>query len=76
MIATPEEAKWINEFKRLAKRCPPSLWLYAGENPLSIMRYREEDGKPAFGGMNPSPYGYDQAYIVGTVKIANDGGDW
>lgn len=69
---TPEEKQAIASLKRLAKTWPKSLWLFAGDGGLSVMRY--ENGKyravlPG-GGMNP-------AYLVERISsIDAEGGDW
>lgn len=68
---TQEELKAIKSLHRLAKTWPKTLWLFAGEGEyISILKYGK-DGQM----MNESGV-VDQDYIVDSVKIPNDGGDW
>lgn len=72
--ATKAELKWIEDFKKLAKRCPKSIWIYANGYDLNIMKYPEGSrdrmmNKRDGGGVDPDN-------IIGRVEIANDGGDW
>lgn len=68
---TREETKAIAALKRLAKKWPKSLWLYAGGGSLAIMRGDHEGGHhlTASGGVDPD-------YQLDTVHIDSDGGDW
>jgi len=75
MEPTEEEAKWIRAFKRLAKKCPDSLWLFSGSGTLYVMR-KNESGHHAIDGPASSRGGVDQDYILDHVDIENDGGDW
>ena len=68
---TPEEAKAIKEFKALAKRWPKSLWLFSASGGLHVM-HKDADGTHA----HLPNCGIDPAYIVDTIDIDNDGGDW
>jgi hypothetical protein len=68
---TKEEHNVIRSLKRLEKKWPKSLWIFADGNSLKIMKCGE-NGEHVIcreGGMNP-------AYIVATININNDGGDW
>jgi hypothetical protein len=67
---TPEEAKAIKALKRLAKAWPPSLWLFSASGTLNVMRVAS-DGGHAFTGD-----AIDQSYVIDTIAIPNDGGDW
>ena len=69
--ATPEERKAINALKRLAKKWPKSLWLFSASGSLCVMR-TDENGEHAHiaGG------GADAHYVLETIDIPNDGGDW
>lgn len=71
MELTKVEKNAINTLKRLAKRWPESLWLFSGSGTLCVMKksaegehVREDNGAVS------------QDYIVGTIDIENDGGDW
>lgn len=68
--ATKAELKWIEEFKKLAKRCPKNLWLFSGSGSLCVMKYPEDmNTMNESGGVNPEN-------IIDIVEIKNDGGDW
>ena len=71
MDPTKKEKNAINTLKRLAKRWPESLWLFADGNGLHVMR-SDIDGKHIIcdnGAMDPD-------CILDTIDIENDGGDW
>ncbi len=74
LVLTPEEKKAIAALRRVAKIWPESLWLYSASGSLTIMRKTTEGkrGVEIRGGAES----VDRAYIVGTVDIPNDGGDW
>jgi hypothetical protein len=67
---TPEEAKAIRALKRVAKDWPDSLWLFSAAGTLTVMR-KGPDGGHVHNGEN-----VDQSFIVDTIDIENDGGDW
>lgn len=72
MPLTDEERKAIASLKRLAKKWPPSLWLFTN-GAISIMKNRP-DGTRAItitGGVDPD-------YTVDSIgeQIPSDGGDW
>ena len=75
-----EERAAINSLKRLAKRWPKTLWLFA-DGDLNVMRCGA-DGKRAYTplvhrGMAPGEGGrVDPDYLVDTVALPSDGGDW
>lgn len=71
--ATKAELKWIEDFKKLAKRCPKSLWIYANGYDLNIMKYPE--GSNGFMSKRDGS-AVDPDNVIGRVEIANDGGDW
>lgn len=72
---TREEKLAITSLRRLAKRWPDTLWLFSASGRLCVMR-KNGNGHHAHGGANPSPTGVDPDYIVETIDIENDGGDW
>lgn len=68
---TKDELRAIKALKRMAKKWPSSLWLFAGGGQLWVMRYGD-DGDAAmteFGGVDP-------AYCVTEIDIPCDGGGW
>jgi hypothetical protein len=75
LIPTPEELSAIRALKRLAKRWPKSLWLFSASGNLHVMQTGEngervmDHGTIADGGVNLD-------YLLATVDIPNDGGDW
>ena len=68
---TPEEAKAIRALKRLAKNWPSSLWLFAASGDLCVMRLAPGQGM----GSTPTG-GMDPAYVLDSIAIPCDGGDW
>lgn len=68
---TPEERKAINALKRLAKTWPKSLWLFSASGSLHVMR-ADSDG----GHIHIGSGGVDPDYILDSIDIPNDGGDW
>jgi len=72
---TKEERNAIASLKRLATRWPGTLWLFSASGTLCVMR-KNDGGQHSMGGANPSNTGVDPDYIVDTINIENDGGDW
>lgn len=68
---TKEEQNAINTLNRLAKRWPKSLWIYAADGRLYIMR-KDEDGTHVLDDRG----GVLQEHIVDDVNIDSSGGDW
>ena len=68
---TKEEEKAIKSLERLSKRWPETLWLFSGSGSLLVMKYGD-DGHPVM----TASGAVDQDYIVGTIEIPNDGGDF
>ena len=68
---TEEEQQAINDLQRLRKRWPKTLWLFSASGTLCVMRKGPDGNRATLPGG-----GVDQAYIVATVGIENDGGDW
>ena len=66
---TEEQA--IHALERLAKKWPSNLWLFSNGCNLYVMRTKPNGDRAMFpsGGVDPS-------YIVTTVDIPSDGGDW
>jgi hypothetical protein len=67
---TEDEKKAVTSLKRLANRWPKNLWLFSASGTLCVMR-TDSNGEKVLDGE-----GFDQDYIVGTINISNDGGDW
>lgn len=68
---TAEERRAIATLHRLAKRWPESLWLFSASGTLCVMR-RRQDGERAC----TSSGAADPDYVLATINIPNDGGDW
>ncbi len=68
---TPEERRAINALKRLAKTWPKSLWLFSASGSLHAMR-ADRDGNH----VHTRGGGIDPDYLLDTIDIPNDGGDW
>ena len=73
MEPTPEEKKAIASLKRLAKKWPKSLWLFSASGTLNVMRANEDGGAICTQGKYS---GVDPDYILASIDIPNDGGDW
>lgn len=68
---TDEEKKAIASLKSLAKKWPDSLWLYAADGGLWVMK-KDGYGRHA---INASG-GVDPDYAIEIVRLEADGGDW
>lgn len=68
---TPEELRAIRALKRLAKTWPKSLWLFSASGSLHVMR-ADLDGNH----VHTRDGGIDGDYLLDTIDIPNDGGDW
>lgn len=68
---TSEEQKAIRALKRLARTWPKSLWLFSASGTLCVMRSRQD------GNHHTTPDGgIDPDYVLESINIPNDGGDW
>ena len=67
---TREEDLAIGTLHRLEKRWPKSLWLFSANGQLCVMK-KDQGGKRVM-----DKEGVDSAWVVATVSIENDGGDW
>ncbi len=72
MDLTKQEQSAIDRLKRLAKKWPASLWLFSASGTLCVMK-AGENGEQVH---REDDFGIDPAYLVATVNIMNDGGDW
>ncbi len=79
-----EEQAAIRALKRLAKKWPKSLWLFV-TGTVHVMRCGEdgervyipiEDGYLRGPGESSQGGGVDPDYMVTTIKMPSDGGDW
>lgn len=70
---TREERLAVASLERLSRRWPKTLWIYATGSPngICLMKAMPDTSRPElpFGGV-------DRDYLIGFVKIPNDGGDW
>ena len=71
MKLTKQEQKAIIALKKIAEAWPSTLWLYSASGSLCVMTH-DRNGNRALtlGG------GYNQDYVIDTIDIPNDGGDW
>lgn len=67
---TDEETKAIRALKRLAKKWPITLWLFAGTGGLDVMK--KNDGEAVY----LKSGNVDGDYKVDNIYIEADGGDY
>lgn len=68
---TAEEKAAVAALRRLAKKWPDSLWLFAASGNLHIMK-NDESGQRAITHLG----GVDPELTVAHIEIPCDGGDW
>jgi len=61
----------IKRLNELANGWPRGLWIYSADGRLYVMRCGK-DGEQVMNGWG----GVDQDYVVDTISIPSDGGDW
>ena len=71
LIITQKEQKAINTLKKLSKTWPNTIWIFAADGKLNIMK-KNEDNYPAMNNKGS----VDQDYIIEMIDIDADGGDW
>lgn len=71
---TEEEKKAIRALKRLEKIWPDTLWLFSASASLWVMRKGENGEHVILDGRYEG--GVDSNYVIDTIDIDNDGGDW
>ena len=71
---TAAEVKAIKALKRVAQTWPKSLWLFSASGSLCVMK--KKDGERVMCSDNRGGQAVDSAYVVDTINILNDGGDW
>lgn len=67
---TIEEMQMIRALVRLSRRWPSSLWVFAAGGQLHVMRAGDE------GEHIKNGEGNDPAYVLASIDIPSDGGDW
>lgn len=72
MELTKQEELAIELLKKAARHWPESLWLLAAPSGLHVMRY-SDNGEKAVTGIGK---GFDPEFILDTINIECDGGDW
>lgn len=60
----------LKRLQVLAENWPKTLWLFAADGELHVMRKIDGEHKTLPNG------GVDPAHIVATIDIEADGGDW
>ncbi len=70
-LMTVDEKKAVDALRRLAKKWPDTLWIFADGNSLHVTRC----GKDGERVMLPTE-GVDPDMIVESINIPNDGGDF
>lgn len=70
MKLTRQERNAIRTLKRLETTWPQSLWLFSASGSLHVMK-KDANGKIPMDGEGISP-----EFVVATLDIENDGGDW
>lgn len=68
---TKEERNAVRSLQRLAKRWPDTLWLFSASGSLCVLKM-DENGER----VKTTNQAVDQAHVVATIDIPNDGGDW
>jgi hypothetical protein len=71
MELTRQEELAIELLRKAARHWPKSLWIFAADNQLHIMK-KDENGKIP----TESDGGFDQSFLVDSIDIEADGGDW
>jgi hypothetical protein len=68
---TAAERKSIAALKKVAKNWPKTLWLFSGSGTLFVVKTGENGER-----VMTRNDGVDQDYIVDSINILNDGGDF
>jgi hypothetical protein len=72
---TEEEKRAIKALERLEKIWPDSLWLYSASGTLWIMK-KGHDKIGHFYPIYNKNGSVDSDYLIKSINIDNDGGDW
>lgn len=68
---TKAEELAIELLNKAARHWPESLWIFAADNQLHVMK-KDASGKIAM----KSDGGVDQGFVLESINIEADGGDW
>jgi len=68
---TNAEYAAVRDLRRLALRWPESLWVFVANGTFNVMKTG-----PTGGSMMTASGGFDPEYVVATIEIPADGGDW
>ena len=63
----------IRRLQSLAKDWPDTLWIWCADGQLYVME--KENGEKVYKGATNNE-GVDPDYILASVRIPSDGGDW
>lgn len=70
------EKQAVAALKRIAERWPDTLWIFTTGGYLHVMR-NGPDGEPVYHSASPGiAPGVDPDYVVASVRVPSDGGDW
>lgn len=72
MEPTKQEELAIELLRKAARHWPESLWVFAADGKLHVMR-KDVGGEKA---IDESGTGFDQTFILDSINIEADGGDW
>ncbi len=72
MELTKQEELAIELLKKAARHWPDSLWILAADSRLYVMR-KDKNGKKAIVGRGN---GFDPDFILESINVEADGGDW
>ena len=67
---TAEEKRAIRALKKLAENWPETLWLFAGDETLAVLRLGPEGKRMYKNGA------VDQDFMVASIWLPSDGGDY
>ncbi len=70
---TKKEAAAIERLRDALENLPASMWLYAAAGSVHVMKL-DKTGQRAMA--DNRSVGYSQDYIVASIDVASDGGDW
>ena len=65
------EKSAIQNLRKLSREWPESLWLFSASGTLCVVK-KDGDGQVAF----TNHGSIDQGFVVASIDIENDGGDW
>jgi hypothetical protein len=71
IILNDAEKRAIRTLHRLATSWPQSLWLFSASGTLCVMK-----AGPGGEHIHTADDGVDPDYVIDSIDIDNDGGDW